>query len=447
MPIAPRAPSRTRVALPLLLLAWLGLPGCGLFYKNSYEGPNFNLYSDRKPEFLAQVGAKVARIYEGYESLFGLSPDCLGTTTIILRGDDSDVVDYGYAPSLLGYYIPLFNYISIDTACVWTLEDKMLEQILLHEVSHHFIATEYSGASKECWLNEGLAGALEVTAFDEDSFEHPLLNPLLYQLARRVAYSEPDVLNLKEFLALSWGQFHDKATKERNYALAWSVVYFLLAMHLPQDKPLGERIEELYHMDRAAIAALEKPWTAFLRGFDITRALVALAHDPTAERQLTSRWATTQVGNLKSLDDLQALEGLCGLFDDADNVKRGLAFLAFLRTLERTTQSFILSQERVLAGVARLEEILQDPSEPAPLREALAKAVGETVRTRRQWIPGLVSLLVDGDGVLRATAARTLSRIAPKPTRVNPAFWVSGPEADRRSEVAEWRHWLASQDS
>ena len=105
------------------------------------------------------------------------------------------------------------------------------------------------------------------------------------------------------------------------------------------------------------------------------------------------------------------------------------------------------TRERVLAGVARLEEILQDPSEPAPLREALAVAVGETVRTRRQWIPGLVSPLLDGDGVHRATAARTLARIAPQPTRGTPAFWVSGPEADRKSEVAAWRHGLASQDS
>lgn len=431
----------------LLLLSGLGLPGCALIYKNSYEGPSFRLYSDRKPEFLAQVGVKVARIYEGYEALFGLAANRLGTTTIVLRGDDSDVIDYGYAPSLLGYYIPLFNYISIDTACAWTLGDEMLEQILLHEVSHHFIVTEYSGASQECWLNEGLAGALEVSAFDEDSFEHPLFNPLLYQLARRIAYSDPEVLDLKEFLALSWGQFHDKSTKERNYALAWSIVYFLLEMHLPREKPLGQRIEEIYNMDRTAIAALERPWIAFLRGFDLTRALVELARDPSPERRLTSRWATSQVGNLKSIDDLQALEGLSALFDDADQVKRALAFLAFLRTLERTTQSFVLCQERVLAGVARLEEILRDPSEPTALREALAVALGGTVRTRRQWLPGLVFLLDGEDGGLRAAAARTLSRIAPKPTMVNPAFWVRGPEPDRGREAAEWRRWLASQDS
>jgi hypothetical protein len=430
----------------LLLASGLCLPGCGLLYRNSFEGPSFTLYSDRKPEFLATVGAKVARIYEGYEALFDLGPDRLGTTTIVLEGDDTDVIDYGYAPNLLGYYIPLFNYISIDTACAWTLGEEMLDQILLHEVSHHFIVTGHHRASKECWLNEGLAGALEVSVFDDDSFEHPLLNPLLYQLARRTACSDPERLDLKEFLSLSWGEFHDKESKEVNYALAWSIVYFLLERHLPAEKTLGERIAAIYRMDRNDIAALERQWIAFLRGFDITRALVGLARDPSGGRRLTSRWAASQLGNLKSVDDLAALEGLSALFEDADQVKRVTAFRAFLKTLERSTHSFVLSHEEVRGGIDRLEEVLRDPSEPPPLREALAVALGESVRTRRQWLPGLVSLLDGDDGGLRAAAARTLSRIAPKPTIVNPSFWVRGAEADRGREAAEWRSWLASQD-
>jgi len=419
--------------------------GCGLFYENSYEGSAYTLYSDRSEAFLSRVGKKVTRIYTGYQELFEVPQDSLGTTTIILEGDDSDVLDYGYSPSVLGYYVPLLNYISIDTTPVCTQSEEMLEQVLLHEIGHHFIVTEHPAASQECWLNEGLAGALEVTVFDDNTFEYTLLNPVLFQVAQSVAYEPKNRLDLKKILAMSWGDFHDPERKERNYALAWSIVYFLLDRHLPGDLPLGKRIEALYNLDRDAISLLQPQWIFFLRSFDLTGHLVELAVDSSPEKHLKSLWAIRQLGTVRSLDELRMVTALVDLFDDPDPLKRALAYFSFLQKVEKLTHSYFSSEEHVRQGVDHIGDILGDPSEPTTLREALASALGASFNTRRQWLPRLVHLLDGGEGELRAAAARTLSLIGDKPTIVNPDFWRHAPDAERHREVAEWKAWLTRQ--
>ena len=433
---------------PLFLFFALALAvassGCGLFSKNHLRGPEFTLHSDRSPEFLARVAEKTARIYRGFEELFELSPDRLGRTAIVLEGEETDIIDQRYAPDILGYYIPLLNYISIDTAPC-SQDDAMLEQVLLHEVAHHFIVTEWPPASGECWLNEGLAGALEVTVFEGARFEHPLVNPVLYQLAREEAFARNGKVSLGDLIEMSWSRFHRREDKERNYALAWSAVYFLLERHLPRGQPLGKRIEALYGMNRDAIARLEPEWIAFVRGFDVTGHLVAMSRNVASEYSLSAIWATKQLGTLRVMDDLRILEGLVSLFDDPDPLKRVHAYISFLRKLEGTSHSFFLDQESVRHGVDRIGTVLEDPSEPPPLREAVAVALGASFRTSDRWIQPLVTLLDGGHGELRAAAAQSLSRIAKKPTIVNPAFWREAPAGERAREVAEWRTWLAIQ--
>ncbi len=133
---------RAAAAVLLGLLATLG-SGCslaGLVYQRAYRSDRFVIYTDHDKDFLARVGPQVEEIYRGYEDFFQISPRRLGRTSIFLRGDtrDRDVVDLAYSPNLLGYYVPFFNMISVDTKPAWTREKVMLEQILLHEIAHHF---------------------------------------------------------------------------------------------------------------------------------------------------------------------------------------------------------------------------------------------------------------------------------------------------------------------
>ena len=352
--------------------------GCGLFYENSYNGSGFNVYSDRNAEFVGSVGAKVSHIYRGFGALFEIPPERLGTTTIVLDGDDDTVVDPGYSPSVLGYYVPMFNYIRVDTNPAWARTDAMLQQILLHEVAHHFIVTEFPKASKRCWLNEGLAGTLEVTLFEDEHFEYPLFNPALYQIAQAAAYDRNHPPRLQELVELGWGEFHDAECKERHYALSWAFCYYILERHLPAGMSLGQRIEALYELTERELLALEPGWRSFLRGFDFTGHLLKLASATDVDRQLTARWAIEQLAKVRPLNDLRVLVGLAELFDDPDPSKRLRAYWSFLRTLERNPHSHYLKNATVQAALVHIGEVLEAPSAD---REIAARWHGAAVTT------------------------------------------------------------------
>lgn len=353
------------------------LPGCGLFYENSYEGESFTIYSDRSDTFVSRVGQDVEKIYGGYEQLFGVESRDLGRTKIILEGDGTEVAEDedDSSSNVLGYYVPLLNYISVDTTRRWARSEVMLQQVLLHEIAHHFIVTEHPGASRQCWLNEGLAGTLEVTLFEQDHFEYPLFNMPLFLLAQRAARENPK-LSLNNFVSMNWHEFHDSEEKEIHYALAWSVVYFILEHHLPHQQSLGDRFESLYDMAEGAdLAQLETDWRQFLIGFDSAGYLLQLASRQESRDRLTSRWAVVQLGASRSPDTLRVLSGLMDFFEDQDDKKRLLSYFAFLRTLEHNPHSFFLRHQRVREGLRQIHEYLDDPDELAALSETLGQVV------------------------------------------------------------------------
>lgn len=419
-----------------------------MLYRHEYKSDRFAIYSDLSPDFLRRIGPEVEEIFRGYDDLFQLPTHKLGHTTIILRGEarDQEVVDLGYSPSLLGYYIPFLNLISVDTKPAWTRERAMLKQILLHEIAHHFIVTEYPAASKECWLNEGLAGNLEVTLFEEGRFEYPLLNPVLLGIARHSILVDPGAGDLKKLLSLGWSEFHGDGNKELDYALAWALVYYLLEHSLSPEIPLGERINMLYRMDRSLIASLEPGWLEFIRGFDLTGELVrmARAQSPHAPRgKLTPRWAARQLGALKFLDGTRVAPALVELLDSPDAGLRVQASLSFLKVLSRdpdpARESSILRR-----GRESIVALLLDRTQPLGIREALTEAVGDLLRADPSWVPVLVGLLEAPEGQVRAAAAQGLSTSAMKPMIVNPAFWRNGDVVARTAEVNEWREFWAT---
>ena len=430
------------------LIGWLALPGilasgsgCGLLYKHTYTERCFTLYSDRSETYLKRVASKVERIYEGLGAVFKVPRERLGHPTILLEGVDTDVVDFHYSPDILGCYIPFLNLISVECTSA-PRESETIDSVLLHEIAHHFISTQWPAATSECWLNEGLASALETSLFDADGFEFPLLNPELGQIAHHSARGKEPLLRLPDLLAMSWSQFHDRERRDRNYALAWALVYYLLNRHLPADMPLGEKIDALYQLDRGEIARLEPKWIQFLRSFDLNGGLLDYARDTGSTTRRTARWAIETLGRLSSGEDLRLLEGLAELFDSPDFQVRVRAHVAFLQRLDRATHSYVLEHEVVHKGIARIKRALRDSNESRSLSLAIVDAAGECRRTQADWVPCLVDLLDSTDGEVRAAAASALSRMSAKPTIVNPDFWREGTPKARGAEIAEWRAWL-----
>lgn len=426
-----------------------GLSGCSFFFDCSHSREHFDLYSDHDPEFVETTAEELENIFHGFSTLFDLPSERIGRTTIFLEGEtnDGDVVDLGYTPELLGYYLPIFNVISVDATAVWTREPETLRQILLHEVAHHFIITDYPKASDRCWLNEGLAGNLEMSLYEGKHFEYPLLNPVLLKIGKHALQTFRYEFSLREFIEMTWSDFHKEHRKEIHYALAWSVVNYLLTRHLDQDVPLGERIKSLYTMDVSEIAALEPDWRIYMREFDLTDTLIRLAYskDHGIRPNLTSRWAIDRLGTVHGLDRARVLAALGSGFECDDANRRRLSYLSFLRTLStsyRTSYPNLEESRLIREGVHHLRNLLIEPETCAAVRKPLVDEISRSTSEQWLWIPTLVALLESPQGDVRVQAAYGLGQTHIKPTILNPRFWREASPQDRSQEILEWKTWL-----
>jgi hypothetical protein len=114
---------------------------CQLAYKNSLSRDGFVVYSNDGQDFLEETGSRIENIYTSLAKMFDVPRPFPWTTRIFLEGQSEDLLDYSYAPDLLGYYVPFLQVIHIDTRATTTNHSSNLDQVLLHEISHHFLVS------------------------------------------------------------------------------------------------------------------------------------------------------------------------------------------------------------------------------------------------------------------------------------------------------------------
>ena len=275
----------------LLYTLCLWLTGCGLLYKNKFEGPGVKIYSNQDVQFVQDVGHKSLRICHEYQRLFNLSSKDIGTIRIILSGNSQSK---DQSESTLGFYMGEFNYINIGTNVENVRKEPLLSEVLLHEIAHHFLITDYPDIVNKAWLNEGLAGVFEVTQFEDWNFEYPLFNPVLYEIVR----SKNRDGAFKAILTLDWSDFHRQGTKEDNYAVAWSIAYYMIQNAFDRSLPLGDRIKMLYCLDNDELIKYEKEWQSYLRLFNEDKFLMDYAID-SMHYPLTASWAVREIARLR----------------------------------------------------------------------------------------------------------------------------------------------------
>ena len=429
--------------VPFAALATLVLcvDGCSLLYENHYAQDDFAIYSDRSIEAVRKTGEHVDQISRAYQRLLDLPDDRVEFMRIVVKGHETNVTDFRNAPDVLGYYVPLFNFISIDTPPSWPQNEEILEQILLHEIAHHFIVTLRPSASSECWLNEGLASNLETALHDGDHFEHPLFNPSLFAIAQRAVYDPSAVVNVAALVTTNWDRFHADADKERHYALSWSLVYFLLEHHFDRSDSLGLRIHRLLAIDGDEVEKVNRQWIHFLRGFDVTDHLAKLAKSDSPETRLTQAWAIRELGRPRSGEHGRALRALAQGIESETQAKRLLYIDAFLRGIERTNYPTLLSADWVRNAVEQAASAIGTSNLDGKQRARLVRAFGERTIRRFGQIPRLIDLLSSRSPAVRASAADRLAASAGKPTITNPLFWADADTGQRAEEIAEWNHW------
>ncbi len=437
--------------LSAILLSILSLPGCGLFYENRLDHDLFVLHSDHNEEFLNSTAEYIQQIYNGYIKLFKISPEELGKTKFFLQGQSGpdEVIDTKYSPQLLGYYLPFFNVINLDTISSWTRQPEILKQILLHEIGHHFLITQHPDASSECWFNEGLASNLEVAQFEGSHFEYPLLNPQLLKIARLAILADPDSVSLKEFLYTDWGTFHHDTKKSKHYALGWSVVYYILEYVLTSRIPLGERIRMLYTLERDELAELEPDWKAFLAHFDLTSELIRRSQilkggKLKTSQHLTALWAIDQISVLRHLDRNRVIHALLAGFEHDDVRVRERCYLGFLKAAGRLENEEFLDPRLIRdlsKGREHLKSLVKLEQIPWKLRRAILLKCADDLLHHPSWLPVFIEALNDPNGEIRVAAAVGLCGTNTKPTMINPHFWRSESLTKRRAEAREWYQW------
>lgn len=258
--------------------------GCSLFYDHNIKGHGFVIHSNQDAELTKMVKDKTTLIRHGYQQLFNLSNEELGTFSIFLRGGDSERIH------LLGYYVPVLDWIVIYTDVELVREEGQLTTILLHEIAHHFLVTDHPEISNIPWLNEGLAGVFEMSLFMGWHFEFQTFNPTLFDWVRREEHKVvPE--DMVRILTSDWSCFHKSEQKDRNYAVSWSVCWYLLNVYLDQDKPLGERIKIMYSLDPSELVKLAEGWHKFVMEFDEDEYLIDLVLNKGDDHRLRRLWA------------------------------------------------------------------------------------------------------------------------------------------------------------
>ena len=446
IPCSPARPAALVKLAAIVLLCSLCC-SCRLVYKNSLSRDGFVVYSNDGQDFLEETGSRIENIYTSLAEIFDIARPFPWTTRIFLEGQSEDLLDYSYAPDLLGYYVPFLQVIHIDTRATSTNHSSDLDQVLLHEISHHFLVSELPGISDRCWLNEGLAGNLEVGIIGKDRAEFPLLNPILLGLARREITANPDRTLLPGLLESDWKAFHNEKTRERNYALSWALVYFLLTETHPPGMPLGRRIKKIHRLEEAEIISLEANWRKKILELHPVRELYKLACNDSSSRRLSALWAIEELGKARGLNARSSLAAVTSLFEKKSPAIREAAYVSFLQLLTSNPQVPFLEPRKTEEAVDRLKSVITDGEASPRLRSRIVANLEAHRTTGKDWVPLLVDSLEDPHPGVRAAAAGALAKMAPKPTILRPAFWSSATLKERTQEIDEWKSWLAARKS
>ncbi|MDF1688386.1 MAG: DUF1570 domain-containing protein [Cycloclasticus sp.] len=110
----------------------------------------------------------------------------------------------------------------LHQSTIWAVGDRHhITRIAMHEATHAIVAAMFGGAPT--WLNEGLASFFEKQVITgNDVYSYELINEHLKILHTSTLPS------LKHHFSQTHQQWHDARKSNLNYAVDWSLVYYLM---------------------------------------------------------------------------------------------------------------------------------------------------------------------------------------------------------------------------
>lgn len=122
-----------------------------------------------------------------------------------------------------GFYISRINEATVYTG----KNDQRMYDVTRHEATHAIVDAAFG--NMPIWLNEGLSEYFELLSFKNGMTR--LIKPSNKHLSLLSRTNLPD---LKHYFNIGNQQWYSESSKDKNYALGWSLVYFMMSSK--QDK-------------------------------------------------------------------------------------------------------------------------------------------------------------------------------------------------------------------
>lgn len=190
--------------------------------KYEEESEHYIVYTSISQEFAKRVSDQLELVYLAYTKIFPKNrfgkQDKL---KVFMHGTRQEYLDHGAPQHSGGYFSPMSKQISIPRYS--TFESGMA--VLYHEAFHQFLDTHLQNVP--LWYNEGHAefyGAMEYLPETHQMKFRP--NGTRLPAIQKMLSSGYKLPSLKELSCMTNKEFYDRKTMSRNYAHAWSFVYF-----------------------------------------------------------------------------------------------------------------------------------------------------------------------------------------------------------------------------
>jgi len=232
---------------------------------DSFFSLNLDKRHTRLPPFASdRMKRDVNQIYKILTNNVGVSQINHITLNLKLFDDKSAFNTYKkkVAPSMGtagGFYISRLNEASVYTGN----DDQRMYDVTRHEATHAIAAGAFGRTPT--WLNEGLA-----EYFEDLTFKNGMTRIVKPDKSHLKLLSKTSLPGLKNHFSMSSEQWYSEPGQTRNYALGWSLVYFLMSSE--QDKQfLRYMLDHLaynYCKPFSDITYISKHYPGGLSGFE-----------------------------------------------------------------------------------------------------------------------------------------------------------------------------------
>ena len=188
------------------------------------------VYHTKKESLVNHLKKRLEGIRRSYVELFPPAQEITAVSTLRICQDQDEYHRYGGPPGSAGYWNPsseeLVLFVFDNRGSDWQSGKEDSRIVLLHEAFHQYIHYAVGEVAPHSWFNEGYGDYFSGAQFnDHGEVGRILPNPwrvelIQYAIGNRQHARWADVVRMEQ------AEFYG-SLRSVNYAMGWSMVYFL----------------------------------------------------------------------------------------------------------------------------------------------------------------------------------------------------------------------------